>query len=541
VFGFHSVFEGPSVRIATGSLLALPGRVASMHELAHQSLTANTTFGQLMQLCAVVEKDEPRRGADLYRLARQCRAVHEGLATFDSVWMAADGDLSVIAGSREYLSWYKDAAQAVPYSDHSRLKLLAVQQVASACMCGPVLENLVRLGPDDPAAWHVEPTDRPDRRLALFHGDGLTGFWRETLQACRELLGEEAWRFFAPEAPSAAALTHTFGEEFEPLVTRLVAYLDGRFEEFLNQRGCRTREPSLESFVQAVQAAESAAPASRGRMNLTDDLTLTEERLDHFFAERILLSDEPRPAQLLTLANELASPFVHRAGNDVAPYVYVIVRSASRLLDQFTFTAQALERLVGLGNTVLTLVVVPASRGGVRLLEVQGPDEVTALVAQLNGRAQIYLTWSMASMGEVTRARAGDRELPLATAAKAMEVSDLRLALLDFSIVAALRAWARRRVPIRYASGIVRLDGSDRLHLFAMRLSSREDLVIVLCGVHQEKVLRQFLEDVYLDAVFDSEILTGDANNALLQAVPRLLESEHVVDYRALLTTRRIA
>ncbi|WLS43254.1 hypothetical protein Q3V37_17700 [Micromonospora profundi] len=165
VFGFHRVFEGPAVRIATGSLLAMPGRVASIHELAHQSLTDSTTFGQLMKLCAVLEHTAPERPVNLHRLAGQCRTVHESLATFESVWMAADGDLSVLAGSREYLSWYKDAAEAVPFADHSRLKLLALQGIAHACMCGPGLHGLARLGANDPAAWQVAAADRPDRRL----------------------------------------------------------------------------------------------------------------------------------------------------------------------------------------------------------------------------------------------------------------------------------------------------------------------------------------------------------------------------------------
>jgi hypothetical protein len=106
VFGFHHIFDGPSVRIATGSLLAMPGRVASMHELAHQSLTEHTSFGHLMSFCAVLEHAVPARTGNLYRLASQCRTVHESLATFQSVWMAADGHQSVLAGSREYLSWY---------------------------------------------------------------------------------------------------------------------------------------------------------------------------------------------------------------------------------------------------------------------------------------------------------------------------------------------------------------------------------------------------------------------------------------------------
>ncbi|MEU7809575.1 hypothetical protein AB0B18_24235 [Micromonospora chalcea] len=540
VFGFHRVFEGPSVRIATGSLLALPGRVASTHELAHQSLTESTSFGQLMTLCAVLEHTAPERPGNLHRLAGQCRTVHESLATFASVWMAADGDLSVLAGSREYLSWYKDAAEAVPFADHSRLKLLALQGIAHACMNGPVLQGLVRLGANDPAAWQVAVTDRPDRRLALFHRGVPADFWPETWQGCRDLLGEEAWPVFVPPVPSAAALTETFREEFDPLVSRVAVYLDERFEKLLEQRGARTVESSGEEFSQAAESVEAAAPIIRGRIRVTSDLSLTERRLEQLFGERILLSDEPRPARLLVLADHLDLPLVQAGDKRRPPFIYVIVRCASRLLDQFAFPENEHEWLATLGNETLTLIVARARGGEWLLLKVQEPEEMASLASLLNGRAEIHVNWSMASMAEAVKEDADASGVPLATAVRALELGDFSLALLDFPIIGAIRGWVTQRLPIRYSSGIVRVNGSDKLHLVTMRFPGREDLMIVLCGGHQERALRLFLDDDYPDATWDPDLLSEEAQEAALRTVPLLLDSEHVIDYRALLMTRRM-
>lgn len=538
VFGFHHIFDGPSVRIAPGSLLALPGRVASMHELAHQFLTVHTSFGHLMSFCAVLEHVVPARTGNLYRLASQCRTVHESLATFESVWMAADGDLSVLAGSREYLSWYKDAAEAVPFADHSRLKLLAVQSIARACMNGPVLQELVRLGADDPAAWRVAAPDRPDRRLALFHCGVPADFWPETWQGCRDLLGEEAWSVFAPSTPSAEMLTQTFSVEFDPVVRRVGAYLDDRLEKLLELRGAYMVKTDGEDLRQAVEAVQTAAPASRGWMSFTSDLTLKEQSLAHLFRERILLSDVPRPARLLVVDDYLRFPFIQAGREGRPPFIYVIVRGASRLLDQFTFPEREHERLATLRNTVLTLIVAQGPGDEWLLLEVQRPEVMADLAGLLDGHAEIHVTWSLASMAEAARDDADASAAPLATAVRAMELADVSLVLLDFSIVAAIRGWAKQRLPIRYASGIVRVNGTNQLHLVTMRFPGRSDLVIVLCGDHQERGLRRFLDENYPDATWDPNLLSEDTQDASLRALPLLLGSEHVIDHRALLTTR---
>lgn len=540
MFGFHRVFEGPSVRIATGSLLALPGRVASMHELAHQSLTEGTSFGHLMSICAVYDRVAPSRTANLHRLASQCRTVHESLATFESVWMAADGDLSVLAGSREYLSWYRDAAEAVPFADYSRLTLLAIQTIASACMNGPVLHGLARSGPDDPAAWRVAAPDRPDRRLALFHRGVPAEFWSETWRGCRDLLGEEAWPVFVPPAPSAAALTRTFSEEFDPLVSRVADYLDERIEGLLEKHGVRTVGSSADDLQAAVEAVEAAAPASRGRMSFADDLTASERTLAHFFRERVLLSDEPRPARILTLDDPLRFPFIQAGHDGGPPFVYVIVRAASRLLDQFSFPEGDRYRLTTLGNTLLTLIVARGPDGEWLLLDLQRPAEMADLANLLAGHAEIHLTWSLASLAEATNDDPDASGRPLATAVRAMELADFSLALLDFPIVAAIRGWAKQRLRFRYTSGIVRVNGTNQLHLVTMQFPGRDNLVIVLCGGHQEWGLRRFLDEEYPDATWDPDLLPENSQDTALRTLPLLLRSEHVIDYRALLTTRRM-
>jgi hypothetical protein len=54
----------------------------------------------------------------------------------------------------------------------------------------------------------------------------------------------------------------------------------------------------------------------------------------------------------------------------------VIVRGASRLLDQFNFPEEDYDRLATLGNTVLTLIVARGSGGEWLLLEVHRPAEM---------------------------------------------------------------------------------------------------------------------------------------------------------------------
>ncbi|MCT2281034.1 hypothetical protein EEZ25_29415 [Micromonospora aurantiaca] len=541
ISGFHRIADGPSVRIATGSLLALPARVASVHELVHQFLTERTTFGHLMLICSVLGRAVPgvaEHAVNLRRLAAQCRTTHESLATFESIWMAADGDRSVLAVSREYLSWYKDASETVPFADHTRLKLLAVQRVSHACMRGPVLENLVRVGPGDPDAWRVPPLDRPDRRLALFHRGLPADFWSEIWRECRDLLGEDVWVVFAPEAPSADLLTETFERHFDPVVSQLASYLDQRIEGLLDRQGARTAETSGAILRAAMETVKEAVPASRQRMRVSEDRTVPEGyTLEHVFRERILLSDERRPARLLSLAENLDMPFVRTTDKHLPPFVYMVVRSASRLLDQYAFPAADHERLVGYGDTVLTVVPVapPSPAGEWLLLEIRQPREAEFLAEQLNGRAELHVNWSLASMAAATRRDRDARSPALATAARAIALADIRLALVDHPIVAVLHGWMRQNVSVRYASAIVQVSGTDRLCVVAFRVDEREDLVIVLWGGHQEEALRLFFDSHYPRAVWDPAVLPADAGHTTLRTMSLLLESEHVIDYRALL------
>jgi hypothetical protein len=236
----------------------------------------------------------------------------------------------------------------------------------------------------------------------------------------------------------------------------------------------------------------------------------------------------------------LRFPFIQAGHEGRPPFIYVIVRGASRLLDQFTFPEREHERLATLRNTVLTLIVAQGPGDEWLLLEVQRPEVMADLAGLLDGHAEIHVTWSLASMAEATNDDADASAAPLATAVRALEVADFSLALLDFPIVAAIRGWAEQQLPIRYISGIVRVNGTDQLHLVTMRFPGRDDLVIVLCGGHQERALRLFLDDDYSNATWDPNLLPADAQDTVLRAVPLLLGSEHVIDYRALLMTRRM-
>ncbi|MFI7545582.1 hypothetical protein [Actinoplanes sp. NPDC049599] len=539
VSGFHRIIEGPSVQISAGSLLALPARVASAHELVHQFLTRNTTFGNLMQICSVLERAAPadvKHAVNLRWLAAQCRTTHESAATFESVWMVADGDLSVLAGSREYLSWYRDASEVVPFADHTRLKLLAVQRVVHACMSSPVLEHLVRLGPDEPAAWRMPSFDRPDRRLRFFHQDLPSDFWPETLQGCRKLLGDDLWSMFVPQDPSAERLTATFAEDLDPVVSRLASYLDQRIEGLASRWGFLVAEPSGATLQAAMEAVAEAVPDSYQRMRLQDDSTVLEETLTHVFSERVLLSAERRPARLMPLAGNLDIPIVYPADAHRPRFVYVVVRSASRLIDQYKFSPTDHERLLQYGDTVLTCVTARSKvEGEWFLLQICRSEEVALLATRLAGRADLHVNWSLAAMAAATRRDVAGRDLALTVAASTIAQAGVRLALVDAPILPMIQGWRKQHLTLRFLSTVLQVSGKSRLHLVAFRVDDKEDLVVVLCGEPQARTLETFLDSYYPGATRDTAVLPIEVGKSAMRSIALLLESEHVIDYRALI------
>ena len=185
-------------------------------------------------------------------MARRCRTVHEANATFNSIWLAADGDLTSSAGSHEYQNWYGDGADAVPLPDHSRLKMISLSAMAAVCMCPPVLERFSMWDVLDEHDWRILPSEYPDRRFAAFHRMTGDPIWSSILDQIRELLGSRAWDLFVPPQPDPDLLTETFSEEYDVVVKAVSEVIQNRLAEGLRKAGCETQFSQPESTSSAL-------------------------------------------------------------------------------------------------------------------------------------------------------------------------------------------------------------------------------------------------------------------------------------------------
>jgi hypothetical protein len=536
VLGFHSIADGPSLRISNSSLLALPGRVASAHEQTHSLLTQWTAFGQLMQCCSLLgEVSGPvRHDVHLRRLASQCRTTHESLATFDSIWTQADGDISLLYGSCEYLNWYKDAHDVIPLPDHGRLKLIALHVLAEVCMSPPVLERFLDLGPSSADVWCVPPQDRPDRRLGLFHETAEETFWSAAWADCRALMDADSWDVLAPDAPSPDKFTESFRQDYDDLLESLWAHLRERFADLLHQCGAQTVKRTDDIIERTIDLVEAAAPGSRRRIGIAG--TSSEDVLRSLFSERLLLSDERRPARLLALKWNWHLPLHWISDEDPRPFMFIIVRSANRLLDQFAFTPNMQSYLAQCGNTLFTLVVVEPDDGEWQLLHVREPSELVTLAERFKGEADIHVNWSMVSMGLATRADRSVKCVDVQIALQAKILADFRTAILDFPITAAIRGWVNEGMKFRYSYTIIRVSGQERINVVAIcPLGPDYDFIIIVpCGEPQRRALFSFFDRTCPGAREDNSLLGPESEKrSVFKILEVFLHSEHVVDFPA--------
>lgn len=163
--------------------------------------------------------------------------------------------------------------------------------------------------------------------------------------------------------------------------------------------------------------------------------------LSHLFSERILLSDNKRSARLMPLSDFADIP-AWVSGDDGQCFAYIIIRSANRLLEQFTFSAGEQRHLERCGNELLTLLVTESSDGRLEMFQVREPSDLRVLEG-FGTDLEIHVNWSMKSFGIARRTDEALEGLPLRSAIRAMDIADYRSAVLDFPVAAAVQGWIK--------------------------------------------------------------------------------------------------
>jgi hypothetical protein len=531
VLGFHSVAYGPTLRLGMGSMLGMKGQVASIHEQFHQSLTESTTYGALMLTSSLLGAVFPEHiwlGRTLHQLARRCRTVQEARATFSSIWLAADGDLSLLAGSHEYQNWYRDGAEAVPLPDHSRLKTISLGAMASVCMCPPVLERFSSWNILDERDWRILPAEYPDRRFAEFHRKVNDPVWYSILDQVRELLGSKTWDLFVPRAPNPDLLTETFNEEYYAAVGAVSDVMLTRMAEILSGAGYETQFSTDSTYSSLLDRLRSYIPWVDEVMSMDTSKTPIEELVASAYSERILLSDHPRHARVRDLradllGNRVALPIFGYEG--YSPFLFLAIRSGRRLLQQYVFEQGEEDWLRDhLDEQVAYLLGRSADPDfDWDLFIAKDASCLTELARGVKGKLLIHLNRSLGATARYLSHQATEA---------ALQAADSCSALVDFPVLAAVKGWMMNEVPIRYAWGTLSHSDVERVHFIACRLDTDslfEETALILCGTLQVRSLMEYLDDY--GAEFDQTILS--AEGSLMPVIPHIIvTSEHIMDYR---------
>jgi hypothetical protein len=531
VLGFHSIAYGPTIRLTTGSLLGAEGRVASTHEQIHHNLTESTTYGNLMQAASLLATTFPEHawlGRNLRQLARRCRSIHEASATFQSIWLSADGDLTLLAGSRQYQNWYQDGAGAVPLPDHSRLKMLALNAMASVCMCPNVFDRFSSWNLLNENDWRLLPEEIPDHRFAAFQKMADNPFWNSITDQIHELLGSRAWALFVPPNPDPHLLTETFSPEYNTAVSAVSDVLNNRLTAVLQDLGYETQFAAEATFAVLRTHLATYIPWVEEVMAPSSPVVTAEQIVEISFAERILLSDRPRRAVIRSLQQQIdqAPGGLPLMRNDPAtPYFFLATRTGRRLLRQYTFDEDDAQWLGDRLDQQVTYLLgfTGTSDAEWDLLVAEDPRCLRSLVEMVDGRVPIHFNRSLGATAKQLS--------PEATAA-ALWTADSCSAILDFPVLPAVQAWMKAGAPIRYAWGSLSYSGSPKIHVLACQLgvnSLFEETVIILSGDFQVRSLMEYFDQY--GSEFDQTILS-DKDSLIGAAANAIVSSEYVIDYR---------
>lgn len=449
-------------------------------------------------------------------------------ATFSSIWLAADGDLSLLAGSREYQSWYRDGADAVPLPDHSRLKMISLSAMAAVCMCPPVLERFYAWNALDERDWRILPTEYPDRRFAEFHRMVGDPIWSSILDQIRELLGSRTWDLFVPPVADPDLLTETFSEEYDAAVGAVSDVMQARMAEMLGRAGYETQFSTESTFSSLVGRLQSYIPWVGEVMGMDNSRTSAEELVATAYSERILLSDHPRRAKIRDLRGDLlkgcfALPVFNYDG--YSPFLFLAVRTGRRLLKQYVFEESQNVWLRGRLDEQFTYLLGRSADPNFEwdLFIAKDADCLTELAHGVKGRLLIHLNRSLGGTA---------RYLSHQATAAALRAADSCSALVDFPVLAAVKGWMMNDVPVRYAWGTLSHSGAEKVHFIACRLDAAslfEETAFILGGTLQVRSLMSFLDDY--GAEFDQTILSSESS--VIPVIPYVIViSEHVIDYR---------
>lgn len=516
-----------SLRSDAGSAGA---KLVTVHEALHAALNDTTAFGVL--LAARVALDQAGGGGPdgvLKRLVGQCRGVHEAFATFESLWLAADGDMSYLSGYPRYQRWYKDASDLVPLPDHLRRKEMMLEAAARACMQGPVLIRITSGGPLSGSAWACPASERPDERFAMLHRFADREFWDRAWDQCAEAVSGSPL-LAAIEASDAdpSLRTQTYGDEFDEPLAICARLLYTAVAMLLAEHGAMTLDyDGHQDFLAGVIAAvEREAPAARGLLLASsDDRGVAEEAFEMWRRERLVLRERPRPAVVRQFADVLRDRQVAAllSGSGERMHVFASVRPTSRLRQQFSVDAPGSAWLGDRGSSpVVTVRSAPGDSDSVELTVLDEPGQLSGLAQALPKPLAVHVSISLACLGDLAWRDRWSRAL-----------RRTRLTgLVDLSPMAQLSAWRAEGSRLRYAQATVRDIGVSPAELLVWQVGDSGLPLLLVCTSVTGDILRQYIERTYPDSTADTGIITSRQDEIEL-ATSHLVGEEYFFDFAA--------
>ncbi len=505
-------------------------RLVTVHEALHAALNDTTAFGVLMAACAVLgQVAGGRHEPALKALVGQCRGVHEAFATFQSLWLAVEGDVSYLSGYRRYLRWYQDASDLIPLPDHLRRKEMMLEAAARVCMQAPVLTRLTGAAPAVADAWALPPGERPDERFALLHRVADAAFWTRAWAECAGAVSDTPlWAALEAGDHDVSLRQETYDDAFDEPLATCAHLLYAAVAALLAEHGLATLDYDghRDYLAEVIASVEREAPAAHGfLLASSDERGVKEESFEMWRRERLVLREAPWPAVVRRFEDVLRDRQLTAmlSGTGERMHVFASVRPARRLLEQFAVGAADASWLGRRGSSpVVTVRSVADDADHVELTVVDEPAQLARLATALPKPLVLHVNISLACLGDVTWRDQWSRALRRA-----------RLTgLVDLSPMAQVNLYRAEREELRYAQATIRDGDGNPADLTVWLVGDTNLPLLLICTPVTSDILRQYIEHAYPGARRDPGIITARQDEIEL-AASHLLAEEYFFDLSA--------
>ena len=517
---------------------------ATLHESLHADLNDSTAYGGLLHVVAYLArhaKTRSRYTPMLERLESRSRRTHEIFATSLSTLIRRpdlQGD-ALLEHYPDYRSYLQAGASLSRAFSGRFLRYHVIVSALRFCMQSRLVERVLETGlgifETDTMRWH----EAPDERLRWVQRIATPDFWRETLKIARASARRiDGWSAIEAEEAAPDEAHAALDPANDALSKHLMCVFHDALEQALGPRGISTLpyDGHVPLVPQLIEQAHKILPPteSDGRIIRAQGHETPEElQVRQFENERLILSREPYEGHLIRL-DDLpdTDATTMAAGDGDDRHVFLIVRLAHRMLEQYAFSPSDTQWLEARGTSPVvaiqrSLIDSATTQRIVEHIVFENPDELSKVVNTWQPDIRRLCSFSMAAAGDAVWT---------AQWYEALIAHWEMVGLFDLSPFAHFNRWSvQDAFDVHIGRIDIRLGDETHFALACLPNTGRSPAFVAPCSEIVASSVIFYVREVmqHGSRFIESDVFIRDQRWALLVTLSHLLREERIFDFGA--------